>query len=71
MLPCALANYLLNRMAYAESTAWFRVQHCLKPLRPFEKKKIFFLLMRRCTVNVIDNMPFESADVHVPQTGNP
>jgi len=29
-----LANYLVNRMAYDESTAWFHVQHCLKPLRP-------------------------------------
>jgi len=38
VLPCALANYLVNRMAYDESTAWFRVQHCLKPLRPLKKK---------------------------------
>ena len=34
MLPCALVKYLVNRMAYNESTAWFRVQHCLKPLTP-------------------------------------
>jgi len=38
-IPCALVKYLLNRMAYDESTAWFRVQHCLKPLRPLRKKK--------------------------------
>jgi len=38
VLPCALANYLVNRVAYDESTAWFRVQHCLKPLRPLLKK---------------------------------
>jgi len=25
---CILANYLVNRMAYDESTAWFRVKHC-------------------------------------------
>ena len=25
-------------MTYDESTAWFRVQHCLKPLRPLIKK---------------------------------
>ena len=24
-------------MAYDESTTWFRVQHCLKPLRPFKQ----------------------------------
>ena len=41
MLPCALVKYLVYRMAYDESTAWFRVQHCLKPLRPFAKKKVF------------------------------
>jgi len=39
VLPCALAKYPVNRMAYDESTAWFRVQHCLKPLRPFINKK--------------------------------
>ena len=33
-VPCALVKYLVNRMAYDESTAWFRVQHGLKPLRP-------------------------------------
>ena len=32
VLPCALVKYLVNRMAYDESTAWFRVQHWLKPL---------------------------------------
>ena len=37
-LPCALLKYLFNRMANDESTAWFRVQHCLKPLRPLKKK---------------------------------
>jgi len=36
-----LVKYLVYRMAYDESTAWFRVQHCLKPLRPFAKKKVF------------------------------
>jgi len=40
VLPCALVKYLVNRMAYDENTAWFRVQHCLKPLRPFFEKKI-------------------------------
>jgi len=34
VLPCALVKFIANRMAYDESTAWFRVQHCLKPLRP-------------------------------------
>ena len=38
VLPCALVKYLVNRTAYDESTAWFRVQHCLKPLRPLAKK---------------------------------
>jgi len=28
-----LVKYLVYRIAYDESTAWFRVQHCLKPLR--------------------------------------
>jgi len=27
-------------MAYEESTAWFRVQHCLKPLMLSKRKKI-------------------------------
>jgi len=35
VLPCALVKYLVNRMAYDESTAWFHVQHCLKPLEAF------------------------------------
>jgi len=43
MLPCALAKYLVNRMAYDESTAWFRVQHCLKPL-----KKTSLMLCLHC-----------------------
>jgi len=34
-----LVKYLVNRMAYDESTAWFHVQHCLKPLRPYLEKK--------------------------------
>ena len=42
MLPCALANYLVNRMAYDESTVWFRVQHCLKPLSYYKKKVWFY-----------------------------
>ena len=33
VLPCALVKYLVYRMAYDESTAWFRVLHCLKPPR--------------------------------------
>ena len=37
MLPCALVKYLVYRMAYDESTAWFRVLHCLKLLRPIKK----------------------------------
>jgi len=39
VLPCALIKYLVNRMAYDESTAWFHVQHCLKPLRLLKKEK--------------------------------
>ena len=31
---CALVKYLVNRIAYDESTAWFRVQHFLKPPQP-------------------------------------
>jgi len=41
-LPCALVKYLVNRMAYDKSAAWFCVQHCLKPLRPkIIEKKIY------------------------------
>ena len=43
VLPCALVKYLVNRMAYDERE--YRVvscstfKHCLKPLRPVNKKK--------------------------------
>jgi len=42
VLPCALVKYIANRMADDDSTAWFRVQHCLKPLRPLKKKKYVY-----------------------------
>ena len=43
VLPCAVVKYLFNRTAYDENTAWFRVQHCLKPLWPYKKKQLLVL----------------------------
>jgi len=48
VLPRALVKYLVNHMAYDESTAWFRVQHCLKPILgkdcwKFDQKKIKYM----------------------------
>jgi len=39
VLPCALVqNYLVNRTAYDETTAWCYVLNCLEPLRYFQLK---------------------------------
>jgi len=42
-------------MAYDESTAWFRVQHCLKPLRPLAKKKSFIQFRAKKLLLSINN----------------
>jgi len=60
VLPCALVKYLVYRMAYDESTAWFHVQHCLKPLRPTLQKKLsiyaFFITIHSVAVMKLENL---------------
>jgi len=47
-------------MAYDESTAWFHVQHCLKPLRPTLQKKLsiyaFFITIHSVAVMKLENL---------------
>jgi len=47
-----LVKYLVYRMAYDESTAWFRVLHCLKLLRPIKKQIMLIFTQFQTTVHV-------------------